>query len=267
VVNRTVPGPGGAIPVRIYIPQAPQPLPALVYFHGGGWVRGSLQTHDVLCRMLANAAACAVVSVDYRMAPEHRFPAAVEDAEAVTRWVAEHGREIGVDPSRLAVGGDSAGGNLAAAVALSLRDAGGPTLSFQVLIYPVTDFNFDTPSYVDNGEGYLLTRGAMQFYWRAYLADEVHGQDQRASPLRARSHADLPPALVITAEFDPLRDEGRAYAERLRGAGTSVELREYPGVIHGFFGSPGILDIARQAILDAAADLRAAFSGAAIPLR
>ena len=260
VVPGVVPGPAGPIVVRIYTPKGGQAaLPGLVYLHGGGWARGSLQTHDIVCRSLANGAGCVVVSVDYRMAPEHRFPAAFEDSLAATRWVAEHAAELGIDPRRLAVGGDSAGGNLAAAVALAARDAGGPSLVHQLLIYPVTDYNFDTRSYADNAEGYMLTRAAMQHYWRLYLRDGSDGADFRASPLRARDFGNLPPALVITAEFDPLRDEGRAYADRLREAGTPVLYREYPGMVHGFVTSAGVLDAGKQAVREAAAALKEAF--------
>ena len=260
VVPGVVPGPAGPIVVRIYTPNCGQAaLPGLVYLHGGGWARGSLQTHDIVCRSLANGAGCVVVSVDYRMAPEHRFPAAFEDSLAATRWVAEHAAELGIDPRRLAVGGDSAGGNLAAAVALAARDAGGPSLLHQLLIYPVTDYNFDTRSYADNAEGYMLTRAAMQHYWRLYLRDGSDGADFRASPLRARDFGNLPPALVITAEFDPLRDEGRAYADRLREAGTPVLYREYPGMVHGFVTSAGVLDAGKQAVREAAAALKEAF--------
>ncbi|MCA1648399.1 MAG: alpha/beta hydrolase, partial [Chloroflexi bacterium] len=266
VLSSEIPGPAGPIAVRTYVPlgsrQAELKLPGLVFFHGGGWARGSLQTHDILCRALANGGGCIVVSVDYRMAPEHKFPAAIDDAVAATRWVAEHARQIGIDPTRLAVGGDSAGGNIAAAVALVLRDAGGPPLLHQLLIYPVTDYNFETRSYVDNAEGYMLTGAAMRFYWQLYLRDEADADDQRACPLRARDFANLPQALVITAEFDPLRDEGRAYAERLRAAGTRTVYRDYAGMVHGFMTSAGVLDQGRQAVGDAAAALRAAFLAA-----
>ena len=267
VLSSEVPGPAGPIPVRIYVPAGPAPKPALVYFHGGGWARGNLDTHDILCRALANGGGCVVVSVDYRMAPEHTFPAAIDDSVAATRWVAEHAEQIGVDPTRLAVGGDSAGGNLAAAVALVLRDEGGPALVHQLLIYPVTDYNLDTRSYLDNAEGYNLTREAMRFYWRLYLRDESDAEDQRASPLRARHFANLPPAFVLTAEYDPLRDEGRAYAERLRDAGTPTVYRDYSGMIHGFVTSAGVIDQGKQAIRDASAALREAFAGATAAVR
>jgi acetyl esterase len=263
VVSSEVPGPAGAIPVRIYVPAGSQPLPGLVYFHGGGWARGSLQTHDIVCRGLANGGSCIVVSVDYRMAPEHTFPAAFEDSLAATRWVGAHAAELGIEAGRLAVGGDSAGGNLAAAVALAIRDEGGPSLVHQLLIYPVTDYNFDTASYVENAEGYMLTREAMRFYWRLYLRTELDADDFRASPLRASDFSNLPPALVITAEFDPLRDEGRAYAERLREAGTRVVYREYPGMVHGFITSAGVLDAGKQALRDASNALREAFGAVA----
>jgi acetyl esterase len=270
VISSEVPSPAGAIGVRIYVPAvtpAERKLPGLVFFHGGGWVRGSLNSHDILCRSLANGGGCSVVSVDYRMAPEHTFPAAIDDAVAATRWVAEHAAEIGVDASRLAVGGDSAGGNLAAAVALVLRDAGGPPLVHQLLIYPATNYNFETPSYADNAEGYMLTREAMRFYWRLYLGDASNGDDQRASPLRARDFSRLPPATVMTAEFDPLRDEGRAYAERLQAGGTPVTYRQYAGMVHGFVTSAGVLDVGKEAVRDACGELRSAFAGAQVSAR
>ena len=267
IISSEVPGPAGPILVRIYVPSGGGPKPGLVYFHGGGWARGSLDTHDSLCRALANGADCIVVSVDYRMAPEHTFPAAIEDALAATRWVGAHAGQIGIDPARVAVGGDSAGGNLAAAVALVLRDEGGPALVHQLLIYPVTDYNLDTRSYLDNAEGYNLTREAMRFYWRLYLRDEADADDQRASPLRARHFANLPSAFVITAEYDPLRDEGRAYADRLREAGTPTTHRDYAGMIHGFVTSAGVLDQGQQAIRDASAALREAFAGARVAVR
>jgi acetyl esterase/lipase len=254
-----IPRPGGHIPVRIYAPAGERPLPGLVFLHGGGWARGSLSTHDPLCRQLASWGGCTVVSVDYRMAPEHPFPAAIEDSVTATRWVITNAAQLGIDPERIAVGGDSAGGNLAAAVALVLRDADGPKLVHQLLIYPVTDYNFETPSYRDNAEGYMLTRSAMQYYWRLYLRDEADAADFRASPLRAADFRNLPAATVMTAEFDPLRDEGRAYADRLREAGVAVRYREYPGLVHGFATSTGAIDAGRAAVQDAAAALREAF--------
>jgi acetyl esterase len=248
------------VPVRIYMPEGSGPLPGLVYFHGGGWVRGSLQSHDTLCRALANGAGCVVVSVDYRMAPEHKFPAAIDDAFAATRWVSAHASELGIDPERLAVAGDSAGGNLTAAVTLLARDQGGPKLVHQTLLYPVTDYNLDTPSYLANASGYMLTREAMRFYWRHYLRSDADADDPRASPLRAARFDGLPPALVITAEFDPLLDEGREYAARLSSAGVPTTYSEYLGMVHGFVTSAGVLDQGKGAIAEACSALRAAFA-------
>jgi acetyl esterase len=265
VSDETIPGPAGDIPIRVYTPDASPPLPGLVYFHGGGWITGGLGTHDVACRALANGGMCVVVSVDYRLAPEHRFPAAIDDAEAATRWVAANAAQLHIDPERIAVAGDSAGGNLAAAVALSLRDAGGPRLAYQLLIYPVTDYNFETRSYIENGVGYRLTRSTMEYYWSSYVRDAAEAADQRASPLRATDVAGVPPALVVTAEFDPLRDEGRAYAERLQAAGVPVEYREYAGLIHGFVSHGGMVDRAREALHEIALTLREALS--AVPAR
>jgi acetyl esterase len=260
VLNGTLPGPGGDVPIWIYVPRGSKPMPGLVYFHGGGWLRGSLKTHDVLCRALANDGGCVVVSVDYRMAPEHKFPAAIDDALAATRWVAEHADQLGIDVERLAVAGDSAGGNLAAAVTLLARDLGRPRLAYQVLFYPVTDYNLDTPSYLANADGYMLTRSAMRYYWQQYLRAESDASDERASPLRARDLSGLPPALVITAEFDPLLDEGRTYAERLRSAGVPVTYSEYAGMIHGFVSSAGVIDRGQDAVAEATGALRAAFA-------
>jgi acetyl esterase len=250
--------PGGEITVRGYTPAGTGPRPALVFFHGGGWVIGDLDTHDGICRSLANAAGCVVASVDYRLAPEHKYPVAAEDAFAATRWVATRASRIGVDGRRLAVGGDSAGGNLAAAVTLMARERGGPALGFQLLIYPVTHHSFDTPSYRECADGYLLTRAGMGWFWSHYLRRVEDGQHPHASPLLARSLADLPAALVITAEYDPLRDEGEAYAARLREASVSVTLTRYPGMIHGFFRMINLVDEARQARDEAAAALRKA---------
>jgi len=264
IMDGSVPGPGGAIRTRTYAPNASGAMPGLVFFHGGGWVRGSLQTHDSLCRALANDAGCVVVSVDYRMAPEHTFPAAIDDCFAATRWVAEHATELDIDPRYLAVAGDSAGGNLAAAVTHIARGAGGPHLAYQVLLYPVTDFNLETPSYVRNAEGYMLTRQAMRYYWQCYLARPDDGSDVRASPLRATDFSGLPPALVITAEFDPLLDEGRAYADKLRAAGVPVTYSEYAGMVHGFMTSAGVLDQGQRAIGEMASALQTAFGAAVV---
>ena len=232
-----------------------------MYFHGGGWVIGSLETHDGTCRELAAGAGCVVVSVDYRLAPEHRYPAAAEDCYAATRWCAEHAAELAIDARRIAVGGDSAGGNLAAVVAQMARDRGGPGLVLQLLVYPVTDHDFGTASYRDNAAGYLLTAADMRWFWGHYLGDDTaRGAEPYASPLRAASLAGLPPALVITAELDPLRDEGEAYARALEAAGVAAKLHRYDGMIHGFFGMSAIMDQAVAAVREATGTLRFAFS-------
>lgn len=243
--------------LRVYRPVPGETLPALVYFHGGGWTIGDIDTHDTLCRQLAVGARCVVVSVDYRLAPEHPFPAAVEDCFAATRYVADNAAKLKV--SGIAVGGDSAGGNLAATVALLARDAGGPRLAFQLLIYPATDQRCASASHERNAQGYLLTRDAIEYFRRAYLPKEQDWTDWRASPLLARSHAGLPPALVTTAGFDPLLDEGRAYAEKLSAAGVRVTYREFADMLHGFVLFGGVVDTANTAVAECCAALRAAF--------
>ena len=255
-----VPVDGGEIKVRCYTPAGSGPFPVHVYFHGGGWVIGDLDTHDGICRSIANAAGCVVASVDYRLAPEHKYPVAVEDSLAATRWVAQHAGSLGIDPAKIAVGGDSAGGNLAAAISLMIRDQGGPPLALQVLVYPVTHHSFDTGSYRDNGNGYLLTRSGMRWFWAQYLRRPEDGSEPHASPLLARSLHGLPPALIITAEYDPLRDEGEAYAARLREAGVPVTVTRYPGMIHGFLRMINMVDKARAARDEIAAALRKAFA-------
>jgi acetyl esterase len=259
VVDRHVPGPAGTIPVRVYTPAGQAPFPVLVYFHGGGWVIGSVETYDVLCRALTNAAGCIVVSVDYRLAPEHKFPAAAEDAYAAAKWVATNAAAVAGDAARIAIGGDSAGGNLAAVVALMARDRGAPSLVHQLLVYPVTDAACATVSYRENADGYLLTKAAMHWFWDHYTRSDTDRNQVYASPLRAPTVRGLPPALVITAEFDPLRDEGEAYAARLREAGVPVTVTRYEGMIHGFFGMAAVFDQGKQAIAQAAAALREAF--------
>jgi acetyl esterase len=252
----------GPVAMRMYRPAGAQKealLPALVYFHGGGWTIGDLDTHDPLCRQLANAAGCAVFSVDYRLAPEHPFPAAVDDCFAATRFVAERSAALRIDRSRIAVGGDSAGGNLAAVVALQARDAGGPALAFQLLIYPATDQRCSFASHQRNGAGYLLTREAIEFFRRCYLPDRTDWDDWRASPLLAANHAGLPPALVLTAGYDPLVDEGRAYAERLERSGVRVRYLEFADMVHGFVLFGGVVDTANAAVAECAGALRAAF--------
>jgi len=263
VEERTLPGPAGDLRVRVYTPDGPEgegPFPGLVFFHGGGFVLCDLDTHDGQCRSLANAAGCVVVSVDYRLAPEHPFPAAPEDCYAATCHVGRHAADFGIDPARLAVAGDSAGGNLAAVVCQMVRDRGGPPLCFQLLVYPVTNFDLDTDSYRENAEGYFLSRGMMAWFWDQYLPDREDGASPLASPLRAPDLRDLPPGLCVTAEYDPLRDEGEAYAERLRAAGVDVRTRRYDGMIHGFFGMGALVDRAREAVADAGAALRKAFA-------
>ena len=245
--------------IRAYRPAAEERLPALVYFHGGGWTIGDVDTHDVVCRQLAVGARCVVFSVDYRLGPEHPFPAAVEDCIAATTEVHRAAEELRIDPARIAVGGDSAGGNLAAVVALQARDAGGPPLAFQLLVYPATDQRLDTASHRRNAQGFLLEREGIEFFRRCYLPDPKTYSDWRASPLLAASHAGLPPALVITAGYDPLLDEGRAYAERLRAAGVEVAYREYADMVHGFLLFGGVLDTANVAVAECCRALRRAF--------
>jgi acetyl esterase len=255
-----VPGPdGNDIPARVYTPAGDGPFPVLCYFHGGGWVVGSVEQSDGTTRRLCDLAGCVVVSPEYRLAPEHRFPAASEDCYAVTQWAG--GDDIaafGGDPDRLCVGGGSAGGNLAAVVAVMARDRDGPTLAFQFLEYPVTDCALDTGSYQENAEGYLLTRGAMAWFWDHYVPDVDRRTDPRVSPLRTENLAGLPPALVITTELDPLRDEGEAYGVALQAAGVPATVSRYDGVIHGFFGMHGMIDEADTAQHEAAAAIRAA---------
>ena len=260
VKNLVIDGPS-QVAVRTYRPKgvaATTALPALVYFHGGGWVIGDLDTHDVLCRFLAAEAGIAVVNVDYRLAPEAKFPAAADDAWAATQWVVKNAAKLGIDASRLAVGGDSAGGNLAAVVALMARDAGAPALKLQVLMYPVTDVGTQTQSYKDFGEGYLLTRDGMKWFFDHYLASKDQESDWRVSPLRAKSLAGVAPALIITAGFDPLRDEGEAYARKLREAKVRTDYVCYGGMIHGFMPMGKLIDTGNRAVSHAAASLREA---------
>jgi acetyl esterase len=261
VADLSIPGPHGEIPIRYYRPmlsESGEVLPVLVYFHGGGWTIGDLGTHDTLCRELANKTPCAVIAVDYRMGPEHKFPAAVDDSEAATRWVAAQATTLGIDAQRMAVGGDSAGGNLAAVVALALRD-GGAALKFQLLVYPATDQYINKPSHAEFADGYLLTRDNILYFRRNYLRGPEDYGDWRASPLRAADLSRLPPALVITAGFDPLRDEGKAYADALNAAGVPARYTCYDGMIHGFFMMGGIMDAAERAVSEAASALARAF--------
>lgn len=259
VHNRSIPGPYGEIPIRVYSPKGETPFPVLLYFHGGGWVLGNLDTADAICRSLANQAGCIVVSVDYRLAPEYKFPAAAEEAYTAIQWIAQHASSMGADPNRMAVGGDSAGGNLAAVAALMARDRKAPRLLHQLLVYPVTHYSFDTVSYQENGNGYLLSKNDMIWFWDHYLQNESDGKHSYASPLLSENLVGLPPATVITAEFDPLRDEGEAYANRLREAGNHVIHTRYNGMVHGFFRMAGLLDQGRNALLEVSTALRAAF--------
>ncbi|RKT55818.1 alpha/beta hydrolase [Saccharothrix australiensis] len=264
VVDRTIPGPAGEIPVRIYTPHGDGPFPALVWYHGGGWVIGSLDENDTTCRALCNAVGTIVVSVDYRLAPEHRYPAAAEDAYAALTWVASHGGEIGAD-GRIAVGGETAGGNLAAVVSLMARDHDGPPISLQLLATPVTAPPSDRPSYVDYGRGHFLDRASMEWFFEQYPRDPSDLDDPYLAPLAASHLGGLPPALVLTAEFDPLRDEGEEYAHRLLDAGVPVTLLRYEGQINGFFALlVDRLSISAEAHARAAAALRAAFAQEAI---
>ena len=247
--------------VRIYTPrrEGNAALPGLIFFHGGGWVLGDLDTHDHVCRYIAHNAQTIVISVDYRLAPEHKFPAALEDCVAAVQWVVESADRHAIDRDRIAVGGDSAGGNLAASSAIALRDCGGPALALQLLIYPAVNFTADNESLQDNATGYLLSRDAVEAFADLYLSDVSSRSDPRASPQLCVDHKGLPPALVQTAEFDPLRDEGRCYAETLRAAGCSVDYHCYSGMVHGFARMGGKVDTALTALDDACSSLRTAF--------
>ncbi|GAA4873048.1 alpha/beta hydrolase [Kitasatospora terrestris] len=259
VTEHRVPGTGGQLAVRCYHPaRHDRPHPALLYLYGGGWTLGCLDTGDAICRALTNATGCLTATVGYRLAPEHPFPAAVEDAYTALAWLADHAAGLGADPDRLAVGGDSAGGNLAAATTLLARERGGPALRHQLLVYPNTDHRADTPSLRAGDDPLLFNRHSVAWYWRHYLADPADGDNPLASPLRAPSLAGLPPATVITAEHDPLRDEGEAYAARLAEAGVDVELRRWDGMPHGFFAMAGVLAGGADAQWYAAGRLRAA---------
>ena len=259
VRDMKIAGPAGEIPIRIYSADVPKPAPALVYFHGGGWVLGNLDGHDGLCRSLANQAQCVVVSVDYRLAPEAKFPAAVEDSYAATEWVAVNASELGIDADRIAVGGDSAGGNLAAVITHMARDRKGPKLIYQLLIYPATDMRMTAPSIEENAAGPLLTKASIIWFMDHYLRSEADKTHPMASPSLAADLSRLPAAFVLTAECDPLRDEGEAYGRDLETAGVPVEIKRYAGMPHGFFSFGAALETAKQAVSDAAVRLRRAF--------
>jgi acetyl esterase len=258
-------GPAGPIPLRLYrgqgVPKG-SAQPALIFLHGGGWVIGDLESHDQVCRAFANATPCIVVAVDYRLAPEHKFPSAAEDAIAATQWIAANAARLGIDGGRLAVGGDSAGGNLAAVVALDARDRGGPRLALQLLVYPGTDMRMDWPSAERHAQQLPLTRAAMDWFIAHYLRSAADKADWRASPLRASSLKGLPPALIVTAGFDPLCDEGEAYAKALRSAGVAVVHELFEGQIHGFLSMGRIVADSGRAIALGASALRQSFAEA-----
>lgn len=256
--DRRIPGPGGDIPIRVYTPAGVTPMAALVFFHGGGWVIGNIDTHDRICRELAAGADCKVFSVGYRLAPENKFPKAVEDAYAATAWVVEHAVGLGADPARVAVGGDSSGGNLAAVTCLMARDHGGPQLHFQLLMYPVTDYVFDDESCLHASPGMVLDVAGMHWYTDHYTRDQEDVRNPYLMPMRADSLAGLPPALVITGEYDPLRDQGEAYGRRLRSDGVQVTLRRYDGMVHAFLGMTAVIDAARMAMDETTETLREA---------
>ena len=256
-----IPGPAGDLPVRIYTPNGKGPFPLMVFFHGSGFVVCNLDTHDGTARNLCSAGGCVVVSVDYRLAPEAKFPAGPDDCYAATKWSAEHARELNADPSRIVIAGDSAGGNLVAVVALMARDQGGPALRGQLMIYPVTDYHSPGhPSYVENAEGYGLSAAGMRWFWNHYLTSPSEADNPYVSPLRAKNLRGLPPALIITAEYDVLRDEGERYGQRLAEAGVPTKVTRYDGMHHGFFQMYGIVEKAKAALEESAAWLKARFA-------
>jgi len=256
-----IPGPAsGEILARVYTPKGDGPFPVLVYFHGGGWVIANLDVYEPSCRALCNAAECVVVSVAYRQAPEHKYPAAAEDAYAATQWVMANAAKLGGDPARVAIGGESAGGNLATVTCLRARDKGEKLPIAQLLIYPVTDSRMDTPSYTENKNAKPLNAAMMAWFWKHYLSSEEDWRHPYASPMRAPDLSGLPPATVITAELDPLRDEGEAYAKRLSEAGVEVRATRYDGVTHEFFGLAGVVSTAKDALQEAADALKEAFA-------
>lgn len=257
--DRKIPGPGGEIPLRVYTPEGKGPFPALVYFHGGGFVFGSLDDYDHICREICGSVGCVVVSVDYRLAPEHKFPAAPDDCFAATKWVAANAGSIGVDASRIAVGGDSAGGNLTAVVAQMARDQKGPKLVAQMMVYPVTQAGEPTKSMIENAEGYLLTKADMEYFFHHYVRSAADAQDPRCAPMLTKDLSGLPPAWVVTCEFDPLRDEGEAYAAALAKAGVPVASRRIDGTIHATWNFFTVLDLGRGMMDEATRWLREQF--------
>jgi acetyl esterase len=263
VAERCIDGPAGLLKLRIYTPAGRGPFPLLMFFHGSGFVLCSIDTHDGMCRNLAAGIGCVVVSVDYRLAPEHKFPAGLDDCLTATRWAAAHAAELGIDPTRIMLAGDSAGGNMAAVTAIRIRDESGPTLCGQMLLYPVTDYHTPgTPSYAENADGYGLTRDTMEWFWGHYLKDPAEAENPYASPLRAPDLTRLPPAYVMSAEYDPLRDEAELYGERLRAARVPVEISRRPGMNHGFLFWVGVVAAADAAMSEACAWARQAFQDA-----
>jgi len=259
VQNRTIPGPAGAIPVRVYTPKGTGPFPLVVYFHGGGWVIANLDTYDSSPRALANGAGAVVVSVDYRQAPEHKFPAAPDDSYAATQWVMAHAQELNGRADKVAVAGESAGGNLATVTCLMARDKGGKMPVYQLLVYPITNYDLNTRSYKDSGNGPILTKAMMAWFYRQYLRDDTDGKNPYVSPLQASSLTGLPPAMVMTDGQDVLRSEGLQYADKLRKSGITVVQKNYPDMTHEFFGMGAAVDTAKSAEQEAAAQLKSAF--------
>ena len=261
IENRLINGPVRSTPIRVYWPSDEKDLPVLVYFHGGGWVLGGLELVDRPCRALANAAQCIVVSVDYGLAPEHKFPQPAEEAYQAVEYVTSHAQNLGADANRIAIGGDSAGANLATVVTLMSRDRNGPPLAFQLLVYPATDYDDDRPSLREH-DGIFISVAGLRWFWGNYLGRPEDGQNPYASPLKAESLQGLPSAMVITAECDPLRDQGEAYAHKLAEAGVAVTLKRYDGAMHAFFLMAGAIDAGKAAVADAAEALRNAFEDA-----
>ena len=262
IENRELPGPDGPLPIRVYTPAVPAgaPLPALIYFHGGGWVFGDLDTHDGICRMLANDSGCRVIAVAYRLAPEHPFPAAVEDSYAATKWITQHAANFDIDPARIGIGGDSAGGNLAAVVCQRIKHSAGPKLALQVLLCPVLDMSAETTSWRAYGNGYFLDKATVDWTLNLYRLAGTDLHDPRLSPLRADDFRDLPPTHIHTAEFDPLCDEGKAYAARLERDGVPVRYTCHAGMIHNFYGMAGVIPYGRVAMIEVGAAIRQALA-------
>lgn len=258
--HMTIKGLHGDIPIHVYTPKGKGPFPVMVYYHGGGWVIADTKTYDASPRALANGANAIMVAVDYHQAPEFKFPAAADDAFSAYQWVLDHAKEINGDATRVAVGGESAGGNLATVVALMARDKNVSMPVYQLLVYPIANYAFDTPSYIANAAAKPLNKPMMQWFFKQYLGKEDDGNNPYVSPLRAKSLKGLPPATVITVEIDPLMSEGKAYAERLKAEGVAVNYKNYAGVTHEFFGMAGVVPLAKEAEMLAATDLKKAFA-------